>query len=145
MEIVFGKDRVRKLKVVRSQNIDRVWIEGPSIQMTNIAADAFVCIESENRIFERELGDAYILKSGPYMRRFLDGYFPMKVDLTVDYPANLLSVTGIEPPELKTASALTPGRVVVNALFEGRLTISLHFVKKSQQRASIAPSATHSQ
>lgn len=139
MEIVFGKDRVRKLKVVRSQHIERVWIEGASVQMTNIGADAFVCVESENKIFERDLGDAYVLKSGPYMRRFLDGYFPMKVDLTVDYPANLLTVTGIEPQELKATSTLAPGRVTINALFEGRLMVSLHFVKKSPRHASIAP------
>lgn len=136
MEIVFGKDRVRKLKVVRSQNIERVWVEGPTIQMTKIGADAFVCVESENKILARDLGDAYVLKSGPYMRRFLDGYFPMKVDLTVDYPANLLSVTGIEPQELKTTSTLAPGRVAVNALFEGRLMVSLHFVKRAPQHAS---------
>lgn len=142
MEIVFGKDRVRKLKVVRSQHIERVWIEGASVQMTKIGADAFVCVESENRIIERELGDAYLLKSGPYMRRFLDGYFPMKVELTVDYPPNLLIVTGIEPQELKITSALTPGRVVVHALFEGRLMISLHFVKKSPQRAHVTPLPT---
>lgn len=138
MEIVFGKDRVRKLKVVRSQNIERVWVEGASVQMTNIDADAFVCLESENKILERDLGDAYVLKSGPYMRRFLDGYFPMKVDLTVDYPPNLLTVTGIEPEELKTASSLAPGRVAVNALFEGRLMINLHFAKRSAKRADNA-------
>ena len=135
MEIVFGKDRVRKLKVARSQNIERVWIEGSTVQMTNIGADAFVCVESENKILERNIGDAYVLKSGPYMRRFLDGYFPMKVDLTVDYPQNLLTVTGIEPEELKTASSLAPGRVAVNALFEGRLMINLHFTKRAAQRA----------
>lgn len=135
MEIVFGKDRVRKLKVSSAQNIERVWIEGSTVQMTNIGADAFVCVESENRILERDIGDAYVLKSGPYMRRFLDGYFPMKVDLTIDYPPNLLTVTGIEPEVLKTASSLAPGRLTVNALFEGRLMINLHFAKRAAQRA----------
>lgn len=132
MEVVFGKGRVRNLKILRHENIEKVWVEDNSVQLENVGEDAHVCIGSQNRILQHDAdGVDYMLLSGPYMRRFFDGYFPMKVDLTVDYPEHLLELHEIAPAELKLQSASSPGHVKVEALFEGRLLIGLHFSSKN--------------
>ena len=130
MEIVFGKDKVRKLKVVNAQNIAELWIEGPTVQMKNVGADAFVCIASENRILARNIAGDYVLTTGPFMRRFLDGYFPMQVSLEVDYPDKLLQFDNVTPAELKLHTIGGRGHLKVDTLFEGRLTIALRFTDK---------------
>lgn len=127
MEIVFGKGKVRGLKVLRAQNIERVWVENNSIQMTNIAADAFVCLASENHILKYDEASGFTLLSGPFMRRFLDGYFPMKVDLIVNYPADLLKFKEVEPLVLNSTARSSPGQIQISALFEGKLTIAMRF------------------
>lgn len=140
MEIVFGKDKVRKLKVVNAQNIGELWIEGPTVQMKNVGADAFVCIASENRILARNIAGDYVLTTGPFMRRFLDGYFPMQVSLEVDYPEKLLQFDNVTPAELKLHTVGGAGHLKVDTLFEGRLTIALRFTdKKGAPLANLIP------
>lgn len=136
MEIVFGKGTVRALKVLSSQNIEKVWVEDNSVQLKNIGADAFLCIASENRILKPGTDkDTYLLSSGPYMRRFLDGYFPMHVELTVDYPQQIVRLKQISPSELQAQTKTSPGQVKIDTLFEGRLTIVLHFSRLTKQSA----------
>lgn len=136
MEIVFGKGTVRELKILSSQNIEKVWIEDNSVQLKNIGADAFLCIASENRILKPGPDkNTYLLSSGPYMRRFLDGYFPMRVELTVDYPSQIVRLEQILPGNLQTQTTLTKGRVKIDTLFEGRLTIILRFSRLTKQSA----------
>lgn len=144
MEIVFGKDKVRKLKVVNAQNIDELWIEGPTVQMKNVGADAFVCIASENRILARNIAGDYVLTTGPFMRRFLDGYFPMQVRLEVDYPDKLLQFDNVTPAELKLHTVGGRGHLKVDTLFEGRLIIALRFTdKQGAPLAKLTPAPQH--
>jgi hypothetical protein len=62
------------------------------------------------------------------MRRFLDGYFPMHVQLVLDYPESLLRLQTIEPVALKFHMLNNPGQVRFDALFEGRLDVEVRFV-----------------
>ncbi len=124
LEVVFNPERVRSLEITRADNIERAWIKDHSVQLENVGAQAVLCIHSENRALERDpRSGGYILTSGPYMRRFLDGYFPMRVSLSLDYPAQQLSLAGLEPAEIRLKSHSAPGHLRIDALFEGRLLI----------------------
>ncbi len=131
LEVVFGAGRVRDLKVTRTENIERAWVEGASVQLKNVGARAVLCIESENRALERDPGTGqYVLHSGPYMRRFLDGYFPMRVSINIEYPVERLQLDSLEPFDLPNKSTSVPGRLSLDALFEGRLVIVVRFSER---------------
>ena len=75
-QIVYNKGRVRNIRVTSSQNIGSVRIEGHTVQMEDIGANSEICISADKRALLYENGQ-YHLKLGPFMRRFLDGYYPM--------------------------------------------------------------------
>jgi hypothetical protein len=127
-QILFNAERIRGLEVVSAERIGRAWVEGHSVQLTDISPAARLCIRAESRAM-LALGDGrYRLRNGPYMRRFLDGYFPMQVVLDVSYPADLIALVDHQPAtqpgfELRAES----GHVAVEAAFEGRLFTCLDF------------------
>ena len=91
-QIVYNKDRIRNIKVLSSQNIGSVRVEGHTVQMKDIAAESKICISADKKALSYENG-RYYLKLGPFMRRFLDGYYPMHVQLEVCYPVFLQLVS----------------------------------------------------
>ena len=86
LQITFRENFVRDLKVVSASRIGQAWVEGPSVQLLNIEPGARLCLSALTRAL-RNTGNGYFnLSSGPYMRKFLDGYYPMRVSLDIDYP-----------------------------------------------------------
>lgn len=136
MQVVFNKDRVRDLKILQADNIGQAWVEGSSVQLKDVGKDAALCIHSMNRSFQRSVKDgSYEWRGGPYMRRFLDGYFPMHVKVAIDYPARELQLKAIEPTPLRLKAVTQPGHVRMDALFEGRLTINVQFTPAAKADA----------
>ncbi len=128
MQVVFDKERVRNLEILQADHIGRAWIEDASVQLTDVGADAVLCIGSENKSLRRNARDGSVeWHGGPYMRRFLDGYFPMQVRLVLDYPANRLQLTRLEPAVLKLKAVTVTGQIRLDVLFEGRLDIVATF------------------
>ena len=135
MEVVFTPGRVRALDISRAENIERAWVEGSSVQLKNVGPNAVLCLSSENRVLTHDPRTGlYTLTSGPYMRRFLDGYFPMRVSLTLEYPVALLSLKDMAPTDPRLKATLVPGQVRVDTLFEGRLLLTLRFVAKTRNK-----------
>lgn len=129
LEVVFNPDRVRHLRIVRADNVGKAWVDGAGVQLQNVRADAVLCLASENRILQGSAGgERYMLIAGPFMRRFLDGYFPMKVVLSVDYPADLLTLHDVGPARLKPVPLPDNGHVELSALFEGKLFVAMQFL-----------------
>lgn len=128
MQVVFGAGKVRKLRITRSDNIGAARVEGDSVQLERVGANAVLCLESENRALEYDpLLRQYTLVSGPYMRRFLDGYFPMRVSFNLEYPPQRLRLVGLQPAVLRAGASTPPGRVRIETLFEGELRLVLRF------------------
>jgi len=127
-QILFKAAGVRKLKIASSNNIGRAWIEGHSVQLEDIAKQARLCLRGESRALQQIGEGHYRLRNGPYMRRFLDGYYPMRVALSIDYPAEQIRLVGQSP-------ASQPGfdvnqrehGIEVDATFEGRLVTCFDF------------------
>jgi len=146
-QILFRAGGIRNLGIDEARNIGRAWVEGHTVQLTDVGADARLCLRAESRALHA-LGDGlYRLRNGPYMRRFLDGYYPMRVALNIHYPADLLQLVGQSP-------ASQPGFDVdrsehgldVDATFEGRLVACFDFCAKgTPDCAAMAPACADDQ
>ncbi|MDP2834979.1 MAG: hypothetical protein Q8Q28_17095 [Pseudomonadota bacterium] len=129
-QIVYSQDRIRALHIVRTENIERAWVDKNSIQMENIRHDALICIEAESRALLSDGANGYVLHNGPYMRRFLDGYYPMRVSMTVSLGGSGLRFDSLTPTA-QPGFSVQVGQTEVgyDTWFEGRLTTAIRFVE----------------
>ena len=127
-QITFREGFVRDLKVVAFTHIKDAWIEGASVQLRHIEPGARLCLSAKTRAL-RNTGNGYFnLINGPYMRKFLDGYYPMRVTLEIDYPAQTLSLIDVCPrPQPGLALVEQPGASGWMPLFEGELRTLIQF------------------
>lgn len=127
-QITFREGFIRELRVTGSWRIGQAWVQGSSVQLRDVSPGARLCLEAQTRALSNSGGGYYSLYNGPYMRKFLDGYYPMRVTLELSYPADLLQLIEISPPE-QAGFALhqSPGRISIDTLFEGELRIHAQF------------------
>ncbi len=127
-EVRYRYKHMKGLRLETWQGMERAWVEGDSVQMVNVEEGARLCIRAEVRVLEARGEGGYQLRSGPFHRRFLDGYFPMQVSLDIRYPETLLQLTHMDPqpqPGLKISQERDGLRV--EALFSGMLTMEFGF------------------
>jgi len=128
MEIVFRKGRVRNIEIQRMDNIGRAWISGATVQLVDVKKEAVICITSETRSLRKSGGTGrYVWSGGPYMKKFLDGYFPMKVSIAIDYPSELLTLEKLFPQAVELKAIKLPGHIRLSVTFEGILSLETHF------------------
>jgi hypothetical protein len=127
-QITFREGFVRDLKIDLASGIEHAWVEGASVQLQQIAPGARLCLSAQTRAL-RNIGNGYFnLINGPYMRKFFDGYYPMRVTLDVDYPPQSLRLIDIAPPQQPGLTmAEQPGSIRLDAVFEGELRILIQF------------------
>ena len=130
-QITFREGFVRDLKVDSATLIKQAWVEGASVQLVDVEPGARLCLTAETRAL-RNTGNGYFnLTNGPYMRKFLDGYYPMRVTLEIEYPAQTLLLIDIAPhaqPGLKLDERR--GNIRMDAWFEGELQTLIQFEKR---------------
>jgi hypothetical protein len=130
-QIVYHSERIRKLQLSSSANIAKAWVEGPAVQLKDIGPRASLCLQAESRALSTTGQGRYRLKNGPYMRRFLDGYYPMRVSLEIHYPAELLKLADLRPQPGKAGRLeLHDGTIRWDGWFTGRLFTEFDFVLK---------------
>jgi hypothetical protein len=129
-EIVYRADGIRGLVVREAKNIGQARVEGNTVQLTDVQPDARLCITAESQAL-RALGDSiYRLQNGPFMRRFLDGYYPMEVQLEVRYPEEALDLVATSPSgEAGVLLTKGDGELSLSLRFEGRLYTCLDFAE----------------
>jgi len=129
LQIVYGVGRIRNLEIVSGTSVGKSWIEANSVQLQDLQRGANICIRAESRVLQPdEFGTGYILASGPYMRRFLDGYYPMRATLTVHLDTDRLRFAGSQPEPQPGFIMRESGREIsYEALFEGMLSTELRF------------------
>jgi hypothetical protein len=128
-QVVYNGGRIRRLRITSFKDIRKAWVEEHTVQLRDIGHRARLCIEAESRALQAQGEGRYTLSNGPYMRRFLDGYYPMHVSMDVDYPEPCLRPQGTSPqaqPGLRVA--MHPGRISLDAWFEGRLFTQIRFL-----------------
>ena len=128
VQITFGENTIRKLEVISYSNISRAWVDRSNVELEGVQKGAKLCLRLESRVLHFGEGKQISVRNGPYMRKFLDGYYPMHVYLEVNYPCRLMRF-------IKTSKQPQPGfsvsskacAVMIDAWFEGRLHTELLF------------------
>ncbi|MBT9568694.1 MAG: hypothetical protein IV085_10400 [Thiobacillus sp.] len=129
-QITFREGYVRDLKVESATRIKQAWVEDATIQLVDVERGAKLCLLAQTRAL-RNTGNGYFsLTSGPYMRKFLDGYYPMRVTLDIDYPSKVLQLIDIAP-QAQPGLILSAKRGIIHldATFEGELNTLIQFEK----------------
>ncbi len=129
-QIVFRPGRVRDLAITQARGIARAWVEGNTVQLEDVGRDARFCLRGRIRALTALSDGVWQLSNGPYMRRFLDGYYPMRVTVDIEFAAARLQPVRIRPaaqPGFTIERA--PGRIRLDAWFEGRLQTEIRFVE----------------
>jgi len=127
-QVVYRYKQMRGLQVTRTANIGRAWVENDSVQLVDVAGNAELCIAAEVRVFYQNPDGSFSLVNGPYHRRFLDGYYPLHVTLTVRYPRDRLIYLDMQPPPQPGLSLQQDDdQLVVEAWFEGMLNTDIRF------------------
>jgi len=134
LQIVYGAGKVRNLEIVSSDAIEEAWVQhtdsASSVQLRNLAPGATVCIRAESNVLKRN-GDGFLVYNGPFMRRFLDGYYPMRASLSVSFDPTLIRFSGSEPgPQPGFGVWQKTGEIGYEAHFEGRLETRLYFERQ---------------
>jgi hypothetical protein len=127
-QIMYNKDRIRDLQIVTSDNIEQSWVEGNSVQLTNIHENARLCVRAWTRALRANGDGSYSLRNGPFMRRFLDGYYPMRVSMQIDYANSGLHLVSMTPQRQQGFEVKDKeGHLAFDAWFEGRLKTEFLF------------------
>ncbi len=131
-EVIYRPEHIRAIRVASVDHIDQAWVEGPTVQLKGVQPGARLCVSAESLVLKAEEDGSYSVRNGPFMRRFLDGYYPMRVTLSVHYPCERLRFGGSMPdPQPGFAVRDVDCRVDVEAWFEGRLNTTLRFLPVS--------------
>ena len=121
-QVLFREGKVRNIVVTESRNIGRAWVDGNSVQLTEVGRGARLCIDAETRALVAHVDGSYRLSNGPFMRRFLDGYYPMRVSGEVVFGDSGLRFAGITPAQQAGFRVeLGADRIRFDTWFEGRL------------------------
>ncbi|MEA1889023.1 MAG: hypothetical protein U9N50_04485 [Pseudomonadota bacterium] len=128
-QIVYNKGKIRHLRITQQKNIGHARVEDNTVQLTNVNSNARLCVEAESRALIAQKDGTFVLQNGPFMRKFLDGYFPMRVSIDIKLPANL-SFVAIEPVEQKGFRVIKGKQSLhLDAWFEGRLMTRIRFIR----------------
>jgi len=128
VEVVYRYRDMRNLKINSTRNIKKAWVEGQSVQLEEVSHEASLCVSLQARNFYKDGEKRFVLRNGPYERKFLDGYYPLHVQLSVQYPVDKLHFMGSKPePALGFTVRQTDTSVFVDTWFEGKLMTELLF------------------
>lgn len=127
-EILYRYRELRNLHIDSRRNIGDATVRGQSVQLSDVGHDATLCVGLQARILYAQPDGGFLLRNGPFHRRFLDGYFPLHVTLEVSFPADALVYAGTRPESQSGFSVTTaPGTVAIDSWFAGTLNVEIAF------------------
>jgi len=124
--VQYNAKNTRALKLKSAEKIESVSIEEDSraAVLMGVEKQARVCISGESKSLE-ETADGYLVKRGPYMRKFLDGYYPMALKETIKWPQThlKLNTTNMQTqPGQRYDYSVQANTLIAEYWFEGRLS-----------------------
>ena len=129
LQVVFNKKTIRDIRITKASDIGKSWVEGNSVQLENVEDKATLCIEAWSKALIKNTEGMFTLSNGPFMRKFLDGYFPIHVTIDVDYKDTNLQLVQIDPAAQDGFRITqTDKSINLDAWFEGRLKTNLTFM-----------------
>lgn len=126
LQFVFKRGRIRAIEIIEQHDIGRSWVDGNTVQLEDVSKRSSICFRSENRMLESHPGGDYRIKVGPFFYRFLDGYFPVRVDLRVRFPADRLALREVLAEDGVEVTRLTD-EVRLSSTFQGILRVEMLF------------------
>ena len=127
-QILFRKKKIKQLQIVSYRNIEQAWIKDNTIQLRNISDNAQLCVAAISQALTANEDGSFSLRNGPFMRRFLDGYYPMHVTMDVLFSGTRLQLASISPVSQQGFRVWQNAeQVSYEAWFEGRLKTELRF------------------
>ncbi len=127
-QIVFRADRIRDLRIISFNGIKEAKVEDSSVQLRDVGEGAKICLALKTKSLYLQPDGTYHIANGPFMRKFLDGYYPMHVSMEVVLNSKKLRFFDITPAkQTGFAVAVLPHIVEFDAWFEGRLTTLIRF------------------
>lgn len=131
-QILFHRTRTTGLHIISQSGIVDAWVEGNTVQLRDIFPGAKLCIGAFSQALHDNGDGSYSLRNGPFMRKFLDGYYPMRVSMTVRLEGLALRFEGMLPAAQEGLKVSKNGREVsFDAWFEGRLVTEMRFSTRS--------------
>ncbi len=130
-EVVYQYDNMRNLRIHSKANIGKAVTREQTVQLTDVGQDAMLCIQAEAQILYPRSNESFVLRNGPFHRRFLDGYFPLHISMDVQFPAALLDYVEISPRAQPGFDVAVQGEhVYIDTCFAGTLHIELAFSRR---------------
>jgi len=127
-QIMYNRERIRDLQIISSGNIEQSWVEDNTVQLRNVLEKARLCVQAWTRALKSNGDGSYSLSNGPFMRRFLDGYYPMRVSMQIDYATSGLQLIKMKPERQQGFDVTEQeGSLAFDAWFEGRLKTEFLF------------------
>lgn len=132
LEISFREGNVRNLQIVHAANVGAHEVVGSGVTLEDVRPETEICLAGEARVLDRDESGRFRLRTGPFFYKFLDGYFPVEVELNIRYPADVLSFSGSNPPPAPGVTLSDgAGATRFQSVFEGRLWVELFYERKS--------------
>jgi hypothetical protein len=132
LEINFREGSVRNLEIVRAENVGPHEVVGSGIKLEDVRPETVICLTGEARVLTRDDSGRYRLLTGPFFYKFLDGYFPVEVELNIHYSSELLSFSGSNPAPAPGVNVTgRAGELRFQSVFEGKLWVELFFERKA--------------
>ena len=101
-----------------------------SVQLSDIRQDSRLCLAAETRALSADSEGGYRIDNGPFMRRFLDGYYAMRVSQKIILADSGLAFSGIEPAvQPGFAVSVSNESIDFDAWFEGRLKTKVELIQ----------------
>lgn len=128
VQVTYREGRVRNLRIIRAENIGQSWAEASTVQLRNVQRNAVLCIEAEMQALWQMGDNDYLLVNGPYMRRFLDGFYPIQVSVQVRVDTSKIRFIEVQP-EAQPGFRFwhRDNEVGYDTVFEGILTTVMRF------------------
>jgi hypothetical protein len=127
-QVLYHPQRTRNIRILSSKNIKHVWVEDNSVQMEDISANASLCVQAQVKALYSNFNGSYSMRNGPFLRKFLDGYYPMQVTMDVTFPESRLSFEAITPQQQSGFNVHHEHNSMnIEAWFVGELEIEIYF------------------
>ena len=127
----YGFRILRNMQITSARNIEKALLEGKRVRLENVGKDAQLCITAQVRNFYQNEDKSFSLVSGPYHRKFLDGYFPFRLTMRVKYDKDLHFLYSVPQVQPGFNIELENNNLSIDTLFEGRLKTELRFKLES--------------
>ena len=129
VQVMFNKNKVRDIEIIKVNAIESSWVENNSVQLENVKDNAILCIQAWSKALIQSADGRYHLSNGPFMRKFLDGYYPLHVTIDINFKATNLKLVQVEPMAQDGFKVTRTAKTInMDAWFEGRLKTNLTFV-----------------